>query len=79
MILREGEKIPFGYGIVGLAPEYFNSIEVQPIPFHWIKRWWYQQIHNFKLKDWEKQLMEVRLKAYKEGYANARKEQKTKS
>ena len=74
MIIREGEKVPFWYGIVCIAPEYLGGVEVQPIPFHWVKRWWYNQLHGFKFYKWEEKALRAKRTAYKAGYVDGKKE-----
>jgi hypothetical protein len=38
--VREGERAPLGYGLVGWRPEYLGA-EIAPMPWNWIKRFIY--------------------------------------
>ena len=65
-IIREGMKVPFGYGRVCERWDCFGS-EIMLMPFCWLKRWWlnfyYGLLHNtFKRYDWEKKIINNRLK-----------------
>jgi len=63
-ILKEGQKIPFGYGLVGPVYEYYRSVEILPIPLNYIKRFWYELLDRdykyLRSKEWIKQLQKER-------------------
>ena len=62
MTIREGQAVPFGYGLVRVRWDMFNAYEVAPIPICWIKRFWYWTLHKMKPFDWEKKLAGARKK-----------------
>ncbi len=68
--IREGEKMPIGYGIVGISPQ-FLGIEIGLLPFNYIKREYWKFVMKWKKEKWEKRILRElniqRSEAYQEG------------
>ena len=73
MIIQEGEKIPLFYDKVYKRPDVWG-IEVQPIPYCWIKRWWIKHIDKLDWFDWERQIMNREEEIYQKGYEDGKEE-----
>lgn len=56
MFIKEGEKAPFGYGLVRYCRERYHTCEYLPIPICWIKRFYYWTLYKTRVFDWEKEM-----------------------
>lgn len=70
-IIREGEQVPFWYGIVGVRLDYLDSVEVGIIPFNFLKRFWHWTLKSSQIPKWQKTFIdreaEVKRKAFEHG------------
>lgn len=76
MIIKSHEQVPFGFAVVRYSPNHYMCFEVQPVPFHWIKRWYYRVLENsWNISEKENELIRSNYAAYekgkKEGYDKA--------
>jgi len=67
MNIKEGEEIPFGYGVVCKHYEYVGW-EILPMPFCWIKRLWLNLLHKYTPYLWEKRIERIQREFYLLGY-----------
>lgn len=63
MLIKEGERVPFGYGFVTQRFDY-KGVEVQLIPFCWLKRFWLTVFKWGSQDKWEQE----KSVAYREGF-----------
>lgn len=68
MIIKEGSKVPFGFGLVGVSPVHYRGMEVQPVPFNYVKKWWYKVLRDTKLTDLDQQIANAQETGYKQGF-----------
>ena len=67
-LISEGEAMPLFYGLVVHRWEYFDKREVAPIPYCWLKRFWYWTLQKTELFDWEREMIRAQRNRFKSEY-----------
>jgi len=65
--IRQGECMPFWYGLIGPSPSYLGS-EIAPIPINFIYRLWYLILRKTNHSKWTEKLNAIKGDMYTLGY-----------